>query len=95
MGFLIMGILDAFVAVSIAGHGFNLFHSLRMVFTGVWFSLVWLPGGSTISEIKKAPWIIASISVLIGYVGYSNRDLHDAFGEIIGITCVTILDYQL
>ncbi len=67
MGFLMMGILDAFVAVSVTGHGFNLLHSSRTAFGSIWFALVWLPGlGRSVAKKKPAPWIAAALSVLIG-----------------------------
>ena len=68
MGFLMMGIMDTFVAVSVTGHGFNLLHSSRTVFGSIWFSLVWLPGGGrSVAQKKAVPWTVAALSVLIGF----------------------------
>jgi hypothetical protein len=75
MGFLMMGILDTFIAVSIPGHGFYLLHSLRSVFGGFWFALVWLPGASAISRIKAIPWMAAGASVLIGLAVFHAREM--------------------
>jgi hypothetical protein len=68
LGFLMMGILDTFVAVSVTGHGFNLLHSARAIFGSIWFALVWLPGfGRSVAKKKSVPWIVAVLSVLIGF----------------------------
>lgn len=79
MGFLTMGILDVFVAVSISGQGFNLLHSFRSIFGSLWFALIWLPGfRGYISKIKSVPWIVASLSVLIGCIVFSFPELFPA-----------------
>ncbi len=68
MGFLSMGILDAFVAVSSTGKGFHLLHSLRSISGGIWFVLVWSPDfGRQAAKIRGTPWMIALASVLIGF----------------------------
>ena len=75
MGFLMMGVLDTFVAVSVTGHGFNLLHSSRTVFGSIWFALVWLPGfGGFVAKKKLVPWMVAVLSVLIGFVVLQFRD---------------------
>jgi signal transduction histidine kinase len=75
MGFLMMGILDTFVAVSVTGHGFNLLHSSRTAFGSIWFALVWLPGfGRSVAKKKSLPWIVAALSVLIGLAILYFRD---------------------
>ena len=78
MGFLMMGIFDTFIAVSISGRGFHLLHSLRGIFGSVWFALVWLPGSRAISRIKAVPWIVALVSVLIGFAVFYSRELFPA-----------------
>jgi hypothetical protein len=75
MGFLMMGILDTFIAVSITGHGFHLLHSLRNFFGGVWFALMWLPASGAIVKIKAVPWIVAIFSVLLGFTVLLRREL--------------------
>jgi len=76
MGFLMMGILDTFVAVSTPGHGFNLLQSFRSIFGSIWFALVWLPGfGIYISKKKMVPWIVVSFSVLTGFMVLRFRGL--------------------
>ena len=74
MGFLMMGILDTFVAVSISGQGFHLLHSLRNIFGSVWFALVWLPGSGTIAKIKTVPWVVVSVSALTGFAVLYSRE---------------------
>jgi hypothetical protein len=75
MGFLMMGILDAFAAVSTPGHGFNLLHNFRSVFGGLWFVLVWLPGsGNSLSRSRAVPYLVACISALIGIIVLRFRD---------------------
>ncbi len=96
MGFLMMGILDTFVAVSISGQGFHLLHSLRNIFGSVWFALVWLPGSGTIAKIKTVPWVVACISALTGLAVLYSRESFPAMllnGEFtpfaIGINYIT------
>jgi hypothetical protein len=75
MGFLMMGILGTFVAVSVPGHGYNLLHGLRTIFGSIWFALIWLPAcGSYISKKKTVPWIVAFLSVLTGFVVLQFRE---------------------
>jgi hypothetical protein len=75
MGFLTMGILDVFVAVSISDQGFDLLHSFRSICGSIWFVLVWLPGcGRYLSKIKAVPWIVASVSVLAGFMTLHFRE---------------------
>lgn len=67
MGFLSMGILDAFVAISSAGKGFHLLHSLRSISGSIWFVLVWLPAcGRHAAKVRSMPWMVALASVLVG-----------------------------
>jgi hypothetical protein len=67
MGFLTMGILDGFHAGSFFGRGSVLLRGLASILGSVWFALVWLPGvGRYIEKMKSTPWIIASISILLG-----------------------------
>ena len=67
MGFLMMGILDGFHAGSILGRGSMLLRGLASICGSLWFALVWLPdAGRYIAKIKSAPWIVASVSILLG-----------------------------
>ncbi len=76
MGFLMMGILDAFHSTTVVQHGFILLRSLANIFSGFWFALLWLPdAGRNISKIRSFPWIIALITVVIGIVTVCYREL--------------------
>jgi hypothetical protein len=66
MGFLMMGVLDAFHAGSSLGGGSLLLRGLASICGSVWFALVWLPGAGAISRIKSLPWIVVSVSILTG-----------------------------
>ncbi|MFH0783599.1 MAG: hypothetical protein V2B20_16825 [Pseudomonadota bacterium] len=68
MGFLSMGILDTFVAISSTGQGLNLLHSLRSILGSIWFILVWFPGfGLQVAKIRSMAWMVACASILIGF----------------------------
>ncbi len=69
MGFLGMGLLDGFHAVSSPEHGFTLLHSVAGLVGGFWFALVWLPRcGSDRHSIWKnwITWGVAASSILFG-----------------------------
>ncbi|MDR3630804.1 MAG: hypothetical protein P4L42_10745 [Desulfocapsaceae bacterium] len=83
MGFLMMGVFDAFVAVSIPGHGFNLlYYSFRNIFGGLWFVLVWWPGSARfIARLKAVPWTVVLLSFLAGLVTLRFRCFFPAMIE--------------
>jgi signal transduction histidine kinase len=76
MGFLGMGLLDGFHAVSSPDKGFVLLRSVAGLAGGFWFSLVWLPGLASKKGVgwkNLAPWIVTGGSVLFGIWTISAR----------------------
>lgn len=66
-GFLGMGILEIFHAVSIPGNGFVLLRSLASFVGGLGFGLLWLSKtGNTQAVIKYMPWVITGGTLAIG-----------------------------
>lgn len=69
LGFLSMGILDAFHAVSTEGHGLVMIHGLTNVAGGVWFSLIWFPALASDKDAgwkRAAPWAVVGSMLLLG-----------------------------
>lgn len=91
-GFLGMGILNGFHAVSSLGQGFFLLHSLAGIVGGLCFALSWVPHFDTYTNEKKwIPWTMAAGSVMMGIwiIGFQElvpRVLHD--DQITTITLV-------
>lgn len=76
MGFLMMGILDAFHSITTIHHGFVLLRSLACIFSGFWFVLVWSPSSARrIDETASFQWIIPILSILLGISIISVRGL--------------------
>jgi signal transduction histidine kinase len=72
MGFLGMGILDGFHAVSEFGEGFVLLHSMATFAGGFWFALIWLKGFASDEEMnwrRGVLWIVVAASIVIGLMG--------------------------
>lgn len=68
-GFLAMGMLEEFHAVSAPGNGFVLLRSLASLLGSLGFLLVWLPESSERRTRSRArPWMVAGASALIGIV---------------------------
>ncbi len=66
-GFLGMGILNGFHAVSSLGQGFFLLQCLGGIVGSLCFALSWLPHFDTYTSEKKwIPWTVAACSVMIG-----------------------------
>ena len=68
MGFLGMGLLDAFHGVASRGHGFVFLHAMGSLTGGLWFALVWLPPvlSARLAGTKRwMPWLVAAASVSI------------------------------
>ena len=66
-GFLGMGILEIFHAVSILGNGFVLLRSLASFFGSLGFGLMWLSAtGNSKGVIKWMPWVITGGAFAIG-----------------------------
>ncbi|HNP30736.1 MAG TPA: histidine kinase, partial [Nitrospirales bacterium] len=66
-GFLGMGILEVFHAVSIPGNGFVLLRSLASFFGGLGFGLMWVSAtGKTHPTIKWMPWVMTGGALAIG-----------------------------
>lgn len=91
-GFLGMGILNGFHAVSSLGQGFFLLHSIAGIVGGICFALSWVPHfDAYTSEKKWIPWTMAAGSVMMGIwiIGFQElvpRVLHD--DQITTITLV-------
>jgi PAS domain S-box-containing protein len=67
MGFLTMGILDAFHAMVLPGHGFVLLHSASVMAGGCWFAAVWLPGSFSAAINRRwVPWSVGACAVAFG-----------------------------
>ena len=68
LGFLSMGLLDGFHAISKSGDSFVFLHSIASVFGGFWFALAWLPAPLVIYLSKKnaTSWVVISGSLLCG-----------------------------
>ncbi len=67
MGFLSMGLLDGFHAISHPGQAFVFLHSMAGLAGGLGFVLVWSPDlGGYVSKGKLAPWVVGGVSVLVG-----------------------------
>ncbi len=67
MGFLSMGMLDVFHAVSPTGSGFVLLRSLASLMGGFFFALVWFPVVKRLEPHPKwLPWVVMSASVILG-----------------------------
>ena len=67
-GFLAMGVLEEFHAISTPGNGFILLRSLASLLGSLGFMLVWWPESSTHRARSPAlPWLVAAASALIGF----------------------------
>ena len=78
LGFLGMGLLDCIHAILTPGHGFVLFRSAANLFGGFCFMLVCVPFPSTAGYPalrKLLPWCIAAVSVLLGILATSFREI--------------------
>jgi signal transduction histidine kinase len=68
-GFLAMGVLEEFHAVSAPGNGFILLRSLASLLGSLGFLLVWLPESiGRRAHWRALPWMVAATSALIGFV---------------------------
>jgi len=76
MGFLSIGLLDGFHALTVEGQGFVLLHSIAILSGGFWFAFVWLPGfGKNVCAKRWTPWIVAGYSTLFGILTLLCREL--------------------
>lgn len=67
MGFLSMGLLDGFHAVTVQGQGFILLRSIAALAGSFWFALVWLPSvGKVLSTKRWIPWMVGGGFTLFG-----------------------------
>ncbi|MBA2252103.1 MAG: sensor histidine kinase [Nitrospirales bacterium] len=68
-GFLAMGVLEEFHAVSTPGNGFILLRSLASLLGSLGFLLVWLPESSERrAPMRALPWMVAATAALMGFV---------------------------
>lgn len=77
MGFLNMGILDGFAAVSRQGYGLVLFHNVAVFMGSFWFALTWIKGLASAEDKnwkRAAPWIVIAGSISFGFLALLNRD---------------------
>ena len=66
-GFLAMGILDGFHAVSVQGHAFIFFHSLASLAGGIGSALIWSRKFDRVTRsLKSLPWITAASASALG-----------------------------
>ncbi|MDO8794854.1 MAG: ATP-binding protein [Vicinamibacterales bacterium] len=68
MGFLGMGILDTFHAITTPGHGFVLLHNAASLAGGSCFALVWLPDRWIRRQTRYKGWL--SCGVAIGTISF-------------------------
>lgn len=69
MGFMTMGILDTYHAISNVGYGFILLHNLASLCGSFCFALVWLPSRyRPITNVKTTHWTTVVVSLLLGGV---------------------------
>jgi signal transduction histidine kinase len=74
LGFLCMGALDLFHAVSVPGHGFVFLHSMAGLAGGLFFALAWLPwAGMRETARKWLPWPVTAGSLLLGIWTLSHQ----------------------
>ncbi|MEW5800691.1 MAG: ATP-binding protein [bacterium] len=69
LGFISMGILDTFHAISQPGNMFVFFRSMAGLSGGLFSSLIWLPGSvydRYIPQKKKCIWLTVTLSLLLG-----------------------------
>ena len=67
LGFLSMGLLDGFHAISKPGDSFVFLHSIANVFGGFWFALACLPAPvKYLSKKNATSWVVISGSLLCG-----------------------------
>ena len=67
VGFLGMGLLDVFHAVTVPGRGFVLLHSVATLVGGSWFALIWIPWCASDSDAawkRWMPWAVVVGSTL-------------------------------
>jgi signal transduction histidine kinase len=74
VGFLAMGILEAFHAVAEPGNAFILLRSLASFFGGLGFALVWLPDSAAVDAKGRLPWITAVGTLMLGLLIVSWPD---------------------
>lgn len=63
MGFLGMGLLDTFHAMTTPGHGFVLLHSVASLVGGSCFALVWLPDRWIRNQTSHQGWLSRSMAI--------------------------------
>jgi PAS domain S-box-containing protein len=64
LGFLGMGLLDGFHAITTPGRGFVLLHGAAALVGGFWFALTWIPESARYASWKKwLPWGVAAGAV--------------------------------
>ena len=63
MGFLAMGLLDTFHAMTAPGHGFVLLHGVASLVGGSCFALVWLPDRWIRHQTIHRGWLSRSIAI--------------------------------
>lgn len=77
IGFLSMGLMNLFHALTIWGRGFVLSRSLAPLMGSLWFSLVWIAPSLQRYEFslkKTVPWIVTVFSLLLGFSILLYRD---------------------
>jgi succinate dehydrogenase/fumarate reductase cytochrome b subunit len=91
-GFLGMGILDAFHAVSRPGDSFIFFHSMASLAGASGSALVWFPNlANAVIRKRRTAWIIAAGFLLVGLLVAQNAEMlpamkHDGAFSSIAVT---------
>ena len=63
MGFLAMGLLDTFHAMTTPGHGFVLLHTVASLAGGICFALVWLPDRWIRTQTIHQGWVSGAVAI--------------------------------
>lgn len=68
-GFICMGVLDIFHAMSRPGDAFIFLHSVASLAGGFFFALIWLPKGLILKNLSEQRWIVYGAVILSISVG--------------------------
>ncbi len=87
LGFLGMGLLDGFHAITTPGHGFVLLHSAAALVGGFWFALTWVLESARYESWKKwLPWGVAAGAVTFAIWTILYRETLPAMTKVTSVT---------